>query len=100
MAININFKIVEINRDIGTILVEYLADGATKEKFGAQAGPYQINIPNNFSSMTEQEVKDHIASIGVSIVQYQKEVLDSEVSGKFDLLQNMIGQDNVSVQGQ
>jgi len=87
--INVNFKIIEIHPDKGAILVEYLADGATKEKFGADAGPYQINIPDNFATMSEDEIKNHIATVGVGIVQRQIAILESQAASKFDILNNL-----------
>jgi len=92
MATNVNFKILEVHVGLGCMLVEYLADGATKEKFGVNAGPFQIPIPENMNTMSEQEIKAYIASRGEGIVNFQTAILAAEQADKFSVLTNMIDQ--------
>lgn len=90
MHINVNFKIIEVVPSIGAILVEYLADGATKERFGADAGPYRIPIPTNFATMTSEELNHYIASQGLYMVKQQKIIMDAESNGVFDTLNSLV----------
>jgi hypothetical protein len=93
MSINVNFKIVEVSSSEGMMLVEYLADGATKDRFGGYAGPFQIPTPNNLNNMTEDEIKQYIAIRGLDRVLYQKSVLDADANGKYSIISNLLNTD-------
>jgi hypothetical protein len=91
--INVNFKIVEVHEDIGVYLVDYLADGATKERFGSQAGPVMVNIDYSIcNGMTDQQLKEHIALQGLQIVRKQYDTISAETSGLSGRLSSLIDQ--------
>ena len=90
--INVNFKIVEINEDLGVLLVEYLADGATKERFGSEAGPFIIPIDSSWYSLTDSQLYQEIAKFGVSRVKSQANAINSENLGLTSRLSSLTDQ--------
>jgi len=90
--INVNFKIVETNEDIGVFLVEYLADGATKERFGSDAGPFVIPIDSSWSSLTDSQLYQEIAKFGVSRIKAQTNAINSQNLGLTSRLSSLTNQ--------
>lgn len=79
--VKVNFEVVSVHPDTGVALVNYWADGATKERFLGEYGPYTIAMDARYASMTADELNAYIAKIGIPIVQRQKAALDAEAAG-------------------
>ena len=91
-CINVHFKIVEVHEDKGLMLVEFLADGATKERFGADAGPFIVYIKDSWIGLTEEQLKANIAEVGCSIAQRQLTAIEAENTGVASTLTSLINQ--------
>lgn len=88
--LKINFEVIGVNNNHGVAYVKYWADGATAERFGADIGPYEINISPDCASMTDQEFLEYIAKFGAGIVKRQKDALDAESFGAITKFEGVV----------
>ena len=91
IKMNVNFEVTEINRDRGTVMVKFWADGATIERFGAEMGPYEIRMLPECAIMSPLEFDEHIAAWGQGIVANQYAALESDTQGVATMYENAIG---------
>ena len=88
--VKVNFEIVSVHADTGVALVNYWCDGATKERFLSEYGPWTINLDARCATMTSEQLNAYVAKIGIPIVERQKAVLEAEAAGVHTAFQALV----------